>query len=668
MILLLVFIALFLGLSWNGAHLVFSLVIILFLLFTYKRVNYLMTLVLSGVIAFGIAISFINISYQKTIYQGVIYEAKENYFLFNSGGERLYIYEKKHGHEIGDILKIEGEKRKLDFTVLESDFDFNDYLNRKGVFYSLEINEMKVVFSNPVRIRSYQEKFLSNFNETERSIIGAILFSKGEDSALRTTLDNLHLTRFLTATGLYIMGFVVLLNYVLKIFLKDKTSEAISTIVILVYSVITFPRLAIIRVAAIQVYKWINKYVLKQRFSYLEILSSLGIAFLLFDHYLARQDSFILGFSIPLVAYLIRDICPENKLKSSMVKTFAIYLLFLPFEAKFYYKINIFALPLQVLSTPLFMVISLTSIISLFGLPLTKLCSFLVACLTNYTKIIKHIGLAIFLPPLPDLFGLIYGVIYLGYLYYLSLGLRPFARAISYILCSLILVYSLPIGNALSSEVSFVNVGQGDCTIIRYKNKVSMVDTGGLTYKDIAQDVLVPYLHKKRIYTIENVFITHYDEDHYGALSGLQKQYKIKNIYDYQSIFPVKMGKLTFYNYNTFTDLVEENDRSLVLGFRLGNLDYLLMGDATKKVEKRIMERYPALSCDILKVGHHGSETSTSNEFIKYLNPQHAVISCGKNNYFGHPAKNVLTILKTNQVQIRRTDLEGTITFRMMFV
>ena len=128
------------------------------------------------------------------------------------------------------------------------------------------------------------------------------------------------------------------------------------------------------------------------------------------------------------------------------------------------------------------------------------------------------------------------------------------------------------------------------------------------------------------------------------------------------------MGKVIFNNYNPFTDYIEENDRSLVLGFRLGNSDYLLMGDASKKVEKRIMEHYPTLTCDILKVGHHGSDTATSNEFIKYLNPKVAVISCGKNNFFGHPAKNVLAILNANQVQIRRTDLEGTITFRTMFI
>lgn len=664
----LVFIALFLGLSWNGSHLVFCLAIVLFLLFSYRRVNKWMTLLLSGVIILGIAISFINISYQKDIYQGVIYETKDNYFLLNSGGERLYVYAKKHEHEIGDIVNIKGDKQKLNFTVLESDFDFTDYLNRKGVFHSLNVKEIKTSFANPIRIKSLQEKFLNKFNETERSIIGAILFSKGEDSALRTTLDNLHLTRFLTATGLYIIGFAALLNYLLKIFLKDKTSEAISTLVVLIYSAFTFPRLAIIRVAAFQVLKWINKYLMNKKFTYLEMLSLLGTIFLLVDRYLARQDSFILGFSIPLVTYLIRDVCPENKLKSSLVKTFSIYLLFLPFEAKFYNEIKVFALPLQVVSTPLFMALGLTSLITFFGFPLTRLCSFFVTCLTNYTKAIKFINLAIFLPPFPELLGLVYGMIYLGYLYYLTLGLRPFSRTLSYILCSFILMYSLPFANAISLEVTFVNVGQGDCTIVRYNNQVSLVDTGGLNYKDIASDVLVPYLHKKRIYTIENVFITHYDEDHYGALSSLQKQYKIKQIHDYQSAFPVTMGKVIFNNYNPFTDYIEENDRSLVLGFRLGNSDYLLMGDASKKVEKRIMEHYPTLTCDILKVGHHGSDTATSNEFIKYLNPKVAVISCGKNNFFGHPAKNVLAILNANQVQIRRTDLEGTITFRTMFI
>ncbi|NLB48436.1 MAG: MBL fold metallo-hydrolase [Erysipelotrichia bacterium] len=669
MIFLLLIIALFLGLNWRYSILIVSLITTLFLFFVSRRGRKAFTFLAGATIIIGIGLSFINFSYEKNNYQGIVYEAKDNHILFNSGGERLYVYAKSHRYEIGDILIINGKKEKADFTVLESDFDFNNYLKRKGVFAILKSDDVRVKFTNPIRFRQFQERFLSQFDETERSIIGAILFSKNEDSGLSTALKDLHLSRFLAATGLYIIGFITVVNYGLKIFLKDKNAEAISTLIVGVYSLFTFPRLAIIRVSIVAIFKWVNKYVLMKKFSYLDILSIVGIIFLLMDRYLARQDSFVLSFGIPIAVYLIRDIYPEHKFKSTFIKSLVIYLLFLPFELKFYHEINVFSLPLQLLSMPLFLGIGLVSLFNFLSLPLVEVNKFMILCLVKFTKVVKVFNLTIHAPSLPGLLGILYGILYIGYLYYLSLGLRPFARRLSLILIAFILFYALPVNNSISAEVSFINVGQGDCALVRYKNRASLIDTGGLYYKDIAEDVLVPFLRKKRLYQIESVFITHYDEDHCGALGGLKKRYRVKNIYDYKAVFPIKLGPITFYNYNAKnSEASDENERSLVLGFHLGNLDYLLMGDATKRIERMIMEDNPYLACDVLKVGHHGSSTSSSDEFINYLKPQVAVISCGKNNQYGHPAQSVLAALTSNDVQIRLTDLEGTITFSTMFI
>ena len=117
-------------------------------------------------------------------------------------------------------------------------------------------------------------------------------------------------------------------------------------------------------------------------------------------------------------------------------------------------------------------------------------------------------------------------------------------------------------------------------------------------------------------------------------------------------------------NYNVYPDLWnEENDRSLVIGFATKEYHYLIMGDAPKKIESRIMKDNVSIPCDILKVGHHGSNTSSGDTFIKYLSPKVGVISCGKKNKYGHPHSEVVAILNKYKVQIRRTDLEGTITY-----
>ena len=194
-----------------------------------------------------------------------------------------------------------------------------------------------------------------------------------------------------------------------------------------------------------------------------------------------------------------------------------------------------------------------------------------------------------------------------------------------------------------------------------------LIDTGGLTYMDVANDSLVPFLRKKRIYKIDAVIITHYDYDHYGALSSLAKSYPVKSVYDYNSVFPVTIGNLTFNNYNYYANTSEENDKSLVISFTNCKKDFVIMGDAPSYIEKEIIKHVDSIKCDVLKVGHHGSNTSTSEEWLKYLSPSEAIVSCGKNNKFGHPNKEVVSLLNKNKIKIHRTDLEGTIVYKQLF-
>ena len=107
--------------------------------------------------------------------------------------------------------------------------------------------------------------------------------------------------------------------------------------------------------------------------------------------------------------------------------------------------------------------------------------------------------------------------------------------------------------------------------------------------------------------------------------------------------------------------------KSLVLQFSVKNTNFVITGDAPIKIEKQIIKDNQKIECDILKVGHHGSKTSSSSEFITYLNPKEAVISCGRNNSYGHPHQEVINILKSKNIKIRRTDLEGTIRYSFLF-
>ena len=669
MILLFIFLSFWLGLALSSAYLALSLTTVVFLFFVFKRLRLKWFLICSSCFAIGFAISLIKFPFENApkSFPGVVYTAKENYFLFNSRGERLYVYKKGHQYDIGDYLTIQGKKEDLSFTMIESSFDFERYLNKKGVFKSLEAKSIKVNFSNPIRINNRRNKLLDNFNDEEKSLVGSMLFSDGGDSDLVTSIRDLHLARFLAASGIFISAFHAGFKRILTRFMKDKWAEIISLGILSLYTIFTFPRFTVIKIMLFLIIRWINEYPLKKKFSYLTLLSGFGIFCLICNHYLARQDCFILGFSIPLFSYLSRDIFKKHKIKHWAIRYIIIYLFFIPFEAVYYNKIVILAMPLQIALSPIFILIAFISLLCFYYVPIYSFLKLLIKWLSAITSFISPLSFGVNLPTFHQVLALIYFVIYVLWLFYLAKGFVPIYRTLLFLELALLTIHVLPIQNSITNEVNFINVGQGDCTLIRNKNKTVLIDTGGLTYMDVANESLVPFFRKKRIYKIDVVIITHYDYDHYGALSSLMKSYKVGAIYDYNSVFPVTVGNLTFNNYNYYARGDEENNKSLVISFSNCKKDFVIMGDAPTYVEKEIIKNTNSIKCDVLKVGHHGSNTSTSEEWLKYLEPKEAIVSCGKNNKFGHPNKEVVALLNKYKITIRRTDIEGTIVYKQLF-
>ncbi|MCQ2773074.1 MAG: hypothetical protein MJ238_07395, partial [Bacilli bacterium] len=157
---------------------------------------------------------------------------------------------------------------------------------------------------------------------------------------------------------------------------------------------------------------------------------------------------------------------------------------------------------------------------------------------------------------------------------------------------------------------------------------------------------------------------THHDEDHDGGVTTLSRKYKVKNIVDYNYTFPIQIGDINLSNLNVYwNEGSDENDKSLVLYSEFMNKKWLFMGDAPSSIEEAILLDHPDLDCDIIKVGHHGSDTSSSFEFIKVITPSEAIISVGAKNKYGHPMDSVLNIYAHFGVKIRRTDEEGTISY-----
>ena len=618
-----------------------------------------------GLTIIGVGISYIKIDIKKESYSGIVIDSHPNYFLMLSGVERLYAYNKNNEYEIGDYLKITGKKEDLSFTTLESQFDFKDYLNKKGVYYSLSVKKIEAKFSNPIRIRNRREKFLSHFDEKSRNLIGALLFSENVDDEILNDAKELHIGRLINASGIFIYAYLRLFAFILAYFIKDKKWKFLPIVALLPYLIFTFPRFAIIRIITLEIFRYINEIFLKKKFSGLDIVGIVGAGFLLIDYHLGYRMSFIIGFTMPFFIKCIRE--AETYIPRRFKKLYElllIYIFFIPFELKFYNGTNPLSLIANFALSPFFIFEAVISLLCFYGVPIYAVVNFSTKCLGNLLGWLAKVSFQINGPPLAGWMVLLFGFTFLAYCYYRSIGFIPIYRAIAaFFLVSLVL-YHIPLNNFISEEVCFINVGQGDSCLVRRGTTSVLIDTGGLTYVDLAKETLIPFLKKKRIYNIDLVITTHDDYDHCGALDSLKENFYVKQVKTNTDNFPVSVGGLSFINYNNhIAEYTGENDQSLVIGFELMHKNFLIMGDAPIMVERNIINEYPDLDCDILKVGHHGSNTSSCKEFIHHVSPDVAIISAGKNNKYGHPHKSVLKILEEEGANIRRTDIEGTITY-----
>ena len=227
-----------------------------------------------------------------------------------------------------------------------------------------------------------------------------------------------------------------------------------------------------------------------------------------------------------------------------------------------------------------------------------------------------------------------------------------------------------------------LDVSQGDCFVIqdKFNKKNIMIDTGG-SYNEYLKDNIITFLKSKGINKIDFLILTHGDYDHMGYAEYFVKQIKVKNVIfnideynnlELKLIKVLKSKKISYYKnveqYDKFqflnTKLYDnENDNSNVIYFNYENYKFLFMGDASINKEEDLLEKYNLKNIDFLKVGHHGSDTSTSLKFINTINPKYSLISVGKNNKYGHPKKSVLNNLSNSQIY--RTDLAGSVEIKL---
>lgn len=407
---------------------------------------------------------------------------------------------------------------------------------------------------------------------------------------------------------------------------------------------------------------------------------------ILFD--VGFEYSFLISFYLILFQKKLNQ---DSYLKGLFQISFFSFLVSLPISIFYFYQVNLFSILLNLVFVPLVSFIIFPLSFLTFLLPfLDSVFSFLTQFMETLSLLFSnHLAfLLIFRKP---------HLVWILFYYFFLLLFRYDYKKIGSLGIILLLSYQY-FYLFLFPQTFFImiDVGQGDSLLIHSNNHTLLVDTGGkIEYKrekwqirktkNIAEKTLIPLLKSYGIRKLDYLILTHGDTDHMKEANNLVRDFSVsqvifnpdsyndlelsliklleqRKIKYYQNVKRVGLGnlQLSFLNTKLYDN---ENDNSNVLYFSYFNFQFLLMGDASKKRESDILVNYNLQNIDFLKVGHHGSNTSSSKEFISKISPKYSLISVGKDNRYGHPKDSVLDILK--DTKIYRTDINGSIEIQL---
>lgn len=240
-----------------------------------------------------------------------------------------------------------------------------------------------------------------------------------------------------------------------------------------------------------------------------------------------------------------------------------------------------------------------------------------------------------------------------------------------------------PLRDSSQMEVHFIDVGEGDATLIKCGDEAMLIDAGDPTQGTKVRG----YLKKQNIDHLKYLLLTHSDKDHIGGAASVVSNLDIDEIFmcRYEKTNEVYQSLINEINYKSMTwrtpNVGEElslgdakitiiapnreydnpNDSSIAFVIRHEEDSFIFTGDAEDSAEEDILENGLDISAKVYKVGHHGSRSSTSQAFLDVVNPSYAVVSCGADNDYGHPHEETLEKLKEKGVELYRTDVQGTI-------
>ena len=547
-------------------------------------------------------------------------EIRTNYCIASNKDECYLLYNLQDV-DLYDIVEVEGSFEEIKTTNNLGMFHFASYLKRKDIHYSMFVNRFTIKMNaNHIKAKLY--RYTNQFDDKTSSNIKTMLYRNYDE-----TLEYKHL---LFTSGVHISAIVQVIAFLTK---KNRNWIA---------CIFTFTLMMLLPMAPylLRIFLFSLIPLLFTGFSSREHLGLSIIVTLLSASEMAYEVSFI----IP-ICYRLLFLFDIQKVPRIIKQYLAIF----PIQLIYFHEVNfltLIAFPfLRYVQALSFTLLAATLLFPNAAILFNTIMEFQIFIISFLSKSLKIIGKP----------NIVWTILWCCSTYLLI----TYKQKKHYLYILLLLVYQAnmklltPFG-----EVSFLDVSQGDCILIRepFNGKVVMIDVANQMNKDIAKTTIYPFLKAKGITSIDYVIITHDDYDHNGGLPSLKKQIQIKNIITDKEDIALSKTSIKALQSKTKKD---KNDESLILFTKINNLKYLFMGDASRSVELEILEQYNKLKVDVLKVGHHGSHTSSDPYFIHQIQPKISVISSGRNNRYNHPSKSVVEILENNQSYIRNTQLHG---------
>lgn len=618
----------------------------------------------------------------------------------------------------GDSLYIEGEFKQPEEARNYKGYNYKQYLKTKKIIGTVELEKAKILkSSNGSFIHNIQKYIRDTINGTltdeEGNLLLAILLGDKDKLSedIQESFKTSNLSHMLAVSGAHVSYIILGLTYVLQnSIIGKKNGKIVCIIFLLAFMAITNFTPSVTRACIMAILTLFSSIIYRKSDVYTNI-SVAALITLIFNPYSLLDLGFQLSYggTIGIIIFIKR--IQEKKSNSKVINYIkqmalvSIYanIIIIPIMMYHFNTVSFTFIISNIMASPILGIIVITGflfiIASITVKPLTRLIAIFIkpilSILIKISQICSKLPFSNILVVTPYMFNVIsyYAII----LYCIKSKKNNKYKIIICLLIVLILINFIIYIFPQKLRIFFIDVGQGDSTlIITPDKKTVLIDGGGSDSFDVGEKVLSPYLLDRRILKIDYVLISHFDTDHCGGILTIMEKVKAKNIIiseqaehseNYERfkklmihkkirLIEVKKGdKIKIGRYSEFkilfptSRLLSENplnNNSIVAQFNYNNFKMLFTGDIEKLAEQQILKAEKAeIRADILKVAHHGSKTSSIPEFIKAVKPKIALIGVGKNNTFGHPNQQTIKNLENIKCRIYRTDLQGEIIIKI---